>query len=74
MYGQIIKYNTKLGFGVIQSDDGDRFRFAKSAIQNPNGRLVGYGADFLVDARQPKEIVLMQGTPWTAFARPRKSR
>ena len=72
MYGQIIKYNTRLGFGVIQSDDGDRFRFAKSAIQNPNGKLVGYGADFLVDTRQPKEIVMMQGTPWTAFARPKK--
>jgi hypothetical protein len=67
MYGEIVKFNSKLGFGVIETATGERFRFAKSAVKNPNGKLVGYGADFLMDARQPRDIFLMHGTPWTAF-------
>ncbi len=68
MYGTITKFDDKTGRGVIETEAGQRYRFAKSEVQNPNGKLVGYGADFLVDIRQPKEIVLMHGSPWTVFA------
>jgi hypothetical protein len=67
MYGTITKFDTMTGHGVIETEAGQRYRFAKSEVRNPNGRFVGYGADFLVDTRQPKEIVLMHGTPWTVF-------
>lgn len=67
MYGEIVKYNDRLGFGVIRTEDGRRFRFAKSEIRNPNGKLVGYEADFVVDTARPKDIFLMHGTPFEAF-------
>lgn len=67
MYGQIIKFDDRLGFGVIETEAGSRFRFAKGQIRNPNGKLVGYDVDFLVESRQPKDIFLMHGTPWDAF-------
>jgi hypothetical protein len=67
MYGTIIKFNDQTGSGVIETEAGQRYRFAKSEVRNPNGKLIGYGADFLVDTRQPKDIVLMQGTAWTVF-------
>ena len=67
MYGYIKKFDDKTGCGVIETDAGERFRFSKSEVRNPNGKLVGYAADFLIDTRKPKEIVLMQGTAWTVF-------
>jgi hypothetical protein len=67
MHGHIIKFDHHLGYGVIAAEDGNRFRFAKSEIKNPNGKLVGYDVDFLVESRRPKEIFLMHGTPWDAF-------
>lgn len=67
MYGQIVKFHERLGFGVIRTEDGQQFRFARNEVKNPNGKLVGYDVDFLLESRRPKEIFLMQGSPWTAF-------
>lgn len=67
MQGEIVKFHERLGFGVIRAENGERFRFAKSQVKNPNGKLVGYTVDFLLDTRSPRDIFLMQGTPWTAF-------
>jgi hypothetical protein len=67
MYGRITKFSAKAGFGVIEAEDGSKYRFDKSQIKNLNGRLVGHSVDFLVATRQPKEIFLMTGSPWTAF-------
>ncbi len=67
MHGQIIKFRDDLGFGVIRTDDGSRFRFTRGEIKNPNGKLLGLDADFLLDTRRAKDIILMHGSTWTAF-------
>lgn len=68
MDGQIVRFNSGLGQGVIKTDDGQKFRFSVSEIQNPNGKLVGVEVDFLVESRQPKDIILLHGSPWRAFS------
>ncbi len=65
--GQITKVRGDIGFGVIETADGRKFRFATSAIKNPNGRLVGALVDFIVDFVTPRDIILLDGSPWTAF-------
>lgn len=67
MHGRITKFSDEVGFGVIEADDGSKYRFAKTEIKNLNGHLVGHTVDFLVATRRPKEIFLMTGSPWTAF-------
>jgi hypothetical protein len=67
VHGRITKFSEEIGFGVIEADDGGKYRFAKSEIKNFNGRIVGHTVDFLVAARRGKEIFLMTGTPWTSF-------
>jgi hypothetical protein len=68
MHGQITKYRADLGCGVIEADDGRKFRFVKGAIVNPDGGLVGSSVDFLVVGSQPAEIIMLRGSPWTVFA------
>jgi hypothetical protein len=67
MHGKIIKFRDDLGFGVIRSEDGTRFRFEPREIKNPNGSLIGLDVDFLLDTRRAKDIILMHGSAWTAF-------
>jgi hypothetical protein len=67
MYGEITKFRDDIGVGVIESEDGGRYRFAKAEVINAAGRLVGQGVDFLLDARRPRQIIMMAGSPWTAF-------
>jgi cold shock CspA family protein len=67
MHGQITKFSDEIGFGVIEAENGAKYRFAKSEVKNLNGRLVGHSVDFVVAARRPTDIILMTGTPWTAF-------
>lgn len=67
MHGQITKFSEKIGFGVIEAEDGSKYRFGKSAVMNLNGRLIGHNVDFLVAARRPTDIILMTGSPWNVF-------
>ncbi len=67
MHGQIVKFDDTLGFGVIHAEDGSRFRFTKDEVVNPNGKLVGYDVDFLLESRRAQQIFLMYGTPFDAF-------
>lgn len=67
MQGEIIKFKDDIGFGVIQADNGQKFRFAKGDVKNLNGKLVGHEVDFVVTNRRSTEIFLLQGTPWHAF-------
>jgi hypothetical protein len=68
MQGQIIKFHEGIGFGIISAADGRKYRFSRSEIRNPNGRLVGLDVDFLVESRSPKDIILLHGSPWSVFA------
>jgi len=67
VHGRITKFSDEVGFGVIEADDGAKYRFAKTEIKNLNGHVVGHTVDFVVAARRPKDIFLMTGTPWSAF-------
>jgi len=67
MYGRITKFSPQIGFGVIEADNGAKYRFAEDEVVNLNGKLVGHSVDFLVNARRPRDIILMAGSPWTAF-------
>jgi hypothetical protein len=67
MHGQITKYSDEIGFGVIEAENGAKYRFTKAEVKNLNGRLVGHSVDFVVATRRPTDIFLMTGTPWTAF-------
>jgi cold shock CspA family protein len=68
MHGQITRFSEEVGYGVIEAEDGSRYRFAKSEVVNLNGHLIGHSVDFVVAARRPKDIILMTGTPWTVFS------
>ena len=67
MQGQITKYRDDLGFGVIETDDGRRYRFAKHQIKNSAEALIGQDVDFVLSASQPIDIIMMSGSPWSAF-------
>lgn len=67
MYGQITKYQEDIGIGVIEAEDGCKYRFTRTELVNASNRLVGEGVDFLVDARRPRQIIMMSGSLWDAF-------
>ncbi len=69
MHGRITKFSAQNGLGVIEADDGSRYRFAGNEVVNLNGKLVGHSVDFVLSARRPKDIILMTGTPWSVFGR-----
>lgn len=69
MQGQITKFHESIGFGVISATDGRKYRFSRTDIRNPNGRLVGLDVDFLVESHSPRDIILLHGSPWTVFGR-----
>lgn len=66
--GQITKFRDDIGFGVIQADNGRKYRFTKSALVNSAQRLVGLTVDFVVVANRPTDIILLNGSPWSVFA------
>jgi hypothetical protein len=69
MYGRITKYrgDVGVGVGVIETDNGRKFRFTRSEIRNSAADLVGQEVDFVVTASRPTDIIMMSGSPWTAF-------
>jgi hypothetical protein len=67
MYGQITKFREDIGVGVIEAEDGRKYRFAKDQILNEADRLIGQGVDFLIVASRPRQIIMMSGSTWTAF-------
>lgn len=70
MQGQITKFRGEIGIGVIAADDGRKYRFSKSAIMNANALLIGEDVDFQISAGRPAEIIVLAGSPWSAFGAP----
>jgi len=66
--GEITKYRADIGYGVIVAEDGRKYRFTKSDIVNSGSDLVGVSVDFVVEASRPKQIILLEGSPWTVFS------
>ena len=67
MYGEITKFHDDIGVGVIEAENGRKYRFTKSEIVSSVRQLIGEGVDFIVDANRPRQIVMLSGSPWTAF-------
>jgi hypothetical protein len=67
MQGQITKYRDDIGYGIIETDEGRRFRFSKQQIKNAGDALIGQDVDFVLIASRPTDIIMMTGSPWTAF-------
>jgi cold shock CspA family protein len=65
--GEITKFRNDIGFGIIKSEDGRKYRFTKTEVVNSSDELVGATVDFFVVANRPTEIIVMQGSPWTVF-------
>ena len=73
MQGQITKYRDDLGFGVIETDDGRRYRFAKHQIKNSAEVLIGQDVDFVLSASRPTDIIMMSGLALGGLRRPRRA-
>ena len=71
MYGRIAKFRDDIGIGVIVADDGRKYRFAGSDVLNRNDAILGEDVDFISDGNRPIDIIVMSGSPWTAFGAPR---
>ena len=69
MQGQITKFRDDLGFGVIKTDDGRRYRFAGQQVRNATELKIGHEVDFVLHASQPSDIIIMSGSAWFAFGR-----
>lgn len=67
MHGQITKYRDHIGIGVIEAENGRKYRFLGSQLMNGRDPLVGESVDFLLVASRPTDIIAMSGSPWTAF-------
>lgn len=67
--GEITKFRADIGFGVIQSEDGRKYRFTRSELVNADENLVGTEVDFVVVANRPTKIIVLDGSPWTVFGR-----
>jgi len=67
MQGEITKYRDDIGFGIIMTDDGRRYRFARNQVISRAADLVGQEVDFVISGNQPAEIIVLSGSPWNAF-------
>jgi len=67
VYGRISKYREDIGVGVIVADDGRKYRFFRSDVLNRNHAIPGEDVDFIPLGHRPIEIIVMKGSPWTAF-------
>ena len=67
MQGEIKKFREDIGFGVILAEDGRKFRFAGSDILNRDEICEGREVDFVVLGLTPQRIIVISGSPWTAF-------
>lgn len=67
MYGEIKKFRRDIGIGVIQAEDGRKYRFERAAILNRRDDLEGEEVNFDVENLKPHDIIVLAGSPWTAF-------
>lgn len=74
MYGQITKFREEIGTGVIRAEDGRKYRFVSAEVMNGEQKLIGHGVDFVLSERRPKRIIVLAGSPWTAFGPIRPTR
>lgn len=67
LYGEIKKFRHDLGVGVIAAENGRTYRFQHTEILNRRDDLEGQEVHFLLSALNPKNIIVLAGSPWSAF-------
>ncbi len=67
MYGEIKKFRRDIGVGIIQAEDGRKYRFERSEILNRRDDLEGQEVHFDLACLKPQDIIVLAGSPWAAF-------
>ncbi|HET6389132.1 hypothetical protein [Hyphomicrobium sp.] len=67
MYGEIKKFRSDLGIGVIRAEDGRAYRFEGSDIRNRFEELEGKEVHFELGELKARDIIVLAGSPWSAF-------
>jgi cold shock CspA family protein len=67
MYGEIKKFRPDLGVGIICAEDGRRFRFESGQVLNHLENLEGNEVHFEVGELKARSIIVLAGSPWSAF-------
>ncbi|HMN38012.1 MAG TPA: hypothetical protein PKD49_09960 [Hyphomicrobium sp.] len=70
MLGQIKSFHRDIGVGIIDAEDGRKYRFMRRDIVNQRAQLAGVEVDFDLDGRSPRQIIVLAGSPWSVFAAP----
>jgi hypothetical protein len=67
MEGRVTKYFNDLEVGIIAADDGRKYRFRAAQVMNRHLPIANQEVDFLVASGRPTQIIVLDGTAWTAF-------
>lgn len=67
MYGEIRKFRSDLGIGIIAAEDGHAYRFKHTEILNGRDDLEGQEVHFELGDLKAREIIVLAGSPWMAF-------
>jgi len=67
MYGEIKKFRSDLGVGIITAEDGRAYRFERTEIYNRHDDLEGLEVHFELGGLKARDIIVLAGSPWTAF-------
>ena len=67
MYGEIKKFRRDIGVGIIVAENGRSYRFQRDAILNRRDDLEGQEVHFDLRNLNPREIIVLAGSPWAAF-------
>jgi hypothetical protein len=67
MYGEIKKVRSDLGVGIIAAENGRTYRFQCAEILNRRDDLEGQEVHFELGELKARGIIVLAGSPWTAF-------
>ena len=67
MYGEIKKFRSDIGIGVIHAEDGRAYRFERTEILNRRDDLEGQEVYFDISFLKARDIIVLAGSPWAAF-------
>ncbi len=67
MNGRVVKIVGTIGMGIIVADNGQKFRFRISDVLNAHLTSDDQDVDFVPERGCAKAIVVLDGSPWTAF-------
>lgn len=67
MYGEIKKFRSDIGIGIIAAEDGHAYRFKHDEILNRRADLEGQEVHFELGDLNARDIIVLAGSPWSAF-------